>query len=175
VIVAAFDVASVTGVAVGDPRGNRPLCWSVDLGKGRSDDARFSQALLLAHRVIEEHKPDLVAVEAPIGGSTHSMFLIGMAACIRGVATNRGIKVVTYQANSVRKHFLGKALTTRHFPGLSAAKAKGQIKAAVIARCKLLGWDVPDDNAADAAALFSLACASARLEQFPTGGLFRGR
>ena len=170
-IVVALDIATQTGIAVGPP-GGKPKAWSVDLGKGRSEDARFSKALVLTHELIERHRPDLIAVEAAIGGKFASAFLIGVVACVRGVAANRGVPVRSYTSGSVRKHFLGRALAKRDFPALKPAAATKAIKGEVIARCRLLGWEVADDNAADACALWDFACATAGFQTAPSGGLF---
>lgn len=170
-IIVALDIASVTGCAVGSP-GRAPKAWSVDLGKGRSEDARFSKALVLTHDLIERYRPDLIAVEAAIGGKFASAFLIGVVACVRGVAANRGVPVRSFTSASVRRHFLGRALAKRDFPTLKPAAATKAIKGEVIARCRLLGWDVPDADSADAAALWDFACATAGHQTAPSGGLF---
>ena len=170
-IVVALDIATQTGIAVGSP-GGKPKAWSVDLGKGRGEDARFSKALVLTHELIERYRPDLIAVEAAIGGKFASAFLIGVVACVRGVAANRGVPVRSYTSGSVRKHCLGRALAKRDFPSLKPAAATKAIKGEVIARCRLLGWEVADDNAADACALWDFACATAGFQTAPSGGLF---
>jgi Holliday junction resolvasome RuvABC endonuclease subunit len=173
--IVALDVATQTGVCVGNS-GAAPTAWSVNLGKGLSEDQRFSNILKLTHGLIEEHDPDLIAVEAFIGGKNASAYLIGLVACVRGCAANRGVKVVLMFPATVRKHFLGKALTSRDFPGLKQAKAKLAIKERVATQCRAIGWTVPDLDAADAAATWDYACAThARgYQAAPTGGLFRG-
>lgn len=175
-VVLALDVATRTGIAVGCHTG-KPECWSEDLGKGKTEDERFSNVLRLAHELIQEHEPALIAVEAPIGGKTSSMFLVGLVACVRGVAYNRKIPCETVAPSSVRKHFMGKAKTSRHFRGLSHAKAKLAIKQEILDRCLLLKWDVPDLDAADAAATWDYACAKwvRGYEAKPTGGMFDAR
>ncbi len=170
--ILALDVATKTGVAVGGPRSNRPTAWSVDLGKAQSHDRRFSNVLVLTHELIERHKPHLIVIEAPIGGRDASALLIGYVACIRGCAANRGIPIETFTSSSVRKHFLGRALAKRDFPHLNARAATIAIKQAVMDRCRLLGWDVPDADAADAAALWDCARATHGAQTIPTGGLF---
>lgn len=173
--ILALDVATRTGICVMRKGENRPVAWSVDLGAGRSEDARFSAALVLTHGLIEKHKPDLIAIEGAVGGPKASAYLIGLVACIRGCAANRGIPVQSYPINSIRKHFLGRALGVRDFPALKPAAAKKAIKQAVMDRCRLLGWDVPDADAADAAALGDFACACLGAQTIPAGGLFNGR
>lgn len=170
--VLALDIATNTGIAVGKSGGD-PVCWSENLGKG-SDDRRFSNALRLTDRLIREHEPDLVAVEAAIGGKTTSHYLVGLVACVRGCVANRGVPCESMHLGSIRKHFLGTALTTKHFPGLKHADAKKAIKAEVVKRCELLGWEVPNHDAADAAALWDYACAmkAPGYQATPHGGLF---
>lgn len=170
--ILALDIATQTGVAFGCS-GADPECWSEDLGKGMSEDARFSKALSLTHNLIIKFDPDQIAVEAAIGGKNTSHFLVGLLACVRGCAFNRKVPLVVYHASSIRKHFVGKALTTRDFPGVSTAASKRAIKETVMKRCKMLGWTVPDDDAADAAALWDYAQAKMREHQSkPVGGLF---
>lgn len=188
--VLALDIATNTGVAVGDS-GGTPKAWSVSLNEGlalkipgetpqekkfRMDNGRFSNALRLTHGLIETHKPDFVAIEAAVGGAKASFYLVMLVGCVRGCATNRGVKCETFNIGSVRKHFLGKAYTTRDFPELRPAKAKERIKGLVMDRCRLLGWEVEDDDSADACATWDYACATkVQSYQAPAlGGLLRG-
>lgn len=171
-MIVALDIATQTGVAVGEP-GGAPRAWSEDLGKRASEEARFSKALWLTDKLIKEHKPEFLAVEAAIGGREASAFLIGLVACVRGCAYNRNVPVKVYHRSSILKHFVGKALTARDFPGLGKARAKAAIKDTVIARCRLLGWEVDGADAADAAALWDYACALEGAQVAPGGELFR--
>lgn len=171
-VVLALDVATNMGICVGTV-GAAPRAWSLSLGKG-GEDARFSRILTITAKLLSEHKPDLVAIEAPIGGGMKSDYLIGLAACARGVCANRGIRSEICMISSVRKHFLGKNLTAKDFPGKDRAASKRAIKAQVISRCGMLGWYVEDDDAADAAATFDFACAKfCGALSAPHGGLFR--
>ena len=169
-IVASFDIATQCGVAVG-LSGSDPLCWSEDLGKGQSDDVRFSNVLALVDRVIRTHKPEIVSIEAPIGGSKTSHLLVGLAACARGVAKNHKLIVHSYHLKSIRKSFCGRPLQVKDYPGMSVAKAKKAMKAEVVRHAELRGWTVPDHDAADAGALWEFTCAKAGLEA-KVGGLF---
>jgi len=173
--VLAFDIASVTGCAFG-VAGDRPTAWSVSFGKA-SEEERLSKALRMTAAYIARFSPDLVAVEAPVGGRDANALLIGLCACVKGEAARHGVRVVSYFPATVRKHFLGKSLTARDFPALKHAAAKKAIKGAVIARCNLLGWEITDPDAADAAALWDFACSvESRSHQMATvGGLFGGR
>lgn len=172
-IVLAMDISTNTGVALGKP-GAAPKTWVEEFGKrGTSDDARFSKCLEVTSRLIAAHKPDLLVYEAPVGGPKTSHLLVGLIACVRGCAFNRGVRVEGVAIGTVRRHFLGKHFTTKHFPGKSHAAAKAAIKAQVIARCGQLGWRVDGADEADAAALFDFACATwGRSQAAPLGGLF---
>lgn len=152
----AFDTAIKTGVCVGDA-GSRPRAFTVDLGKVEWD-IRFARALRMTERYIAEFKPDLVAIEAPAAGGYQNLDLIGLTVCVRAQAKLMGCKVAVHYPNSVRKHFLGKALKAKDFPALNHSAAKKAIKSQVIARCQLLGWAIEDPDAADAAALWDFAC-----------------
>jgi len=173
--VLAFDIASKSGVCFGRA-GETPRAWSVAFGKG-SDEDRFSKAIRMTAAYIAKFQPDLVAVEEPVGGREASALLIGLCACVKGETARQGVRVVGYFPASVRKHFLGKALTARDFPALNRASAKKAIKGAVIARCNLLGWQIDDPDAADAAALWDFAASmESRSHQMTTvGGLFGGQ
>lgn len=171
--VLALDIATNMGCCFGLV-GSKPNAWSVNLGKA-PDERRFSRLLSITAKLLQEHAPDLVAIEAPIGGGMKSDYLVGLAACARGVCFNRGIRAEVCAISTVRKHFLGKHLTAKHFPGKTHAAAKKAIKVQVIARCGLLGWHVEDDDAADAAAIWDYATATwARAQSAPHGGLFHG-
>jgi hypothetical protein len=156
--VLSLDIATTCGVAFGEA-GATPRAWSVDLGKRLGDRERFSKTISLTRWACERFKPDLIAIEAPIGGKTTSHLLVGMWACAMGEATRIHVPVEKCDISSVRKHFLGKHLTAKHFPHLPAAKAKAEIKRSVMNRCKALGWEVDDHDAADAAAIWDYACA----------------
>lgn len=170
--IMAFDIASYTGVALGCP-GETPRTTVIDLGKERSQEARFAKAIKSARYLLAKHTPDLVVYEAPIGGKIKSDFLIGAAACFRGQFKLSGARVERLQIAKVRKHFLGRHITTRDFPHMKKDAAKAEIKRHVVARCHQIGWKVGSDDEADAAACWDFACATfARAQVPPSGGLF---
>ncbi|MDE4303594.1 hypothetical protein PXK30_09745 [Phaeobacter gallaeciensis] len=186
--ILALDIATQTGIAVGDS-GSQPRAWSISLGeapdrgrlskdaKAALDGRRFSNALKMTQGLIEHHSPDLIVVEAAIGGAKASHYLIGLVACVRGCAANRGVTCKPANLSTVRKHFLGRAISVNDFPYLKSKDAKKKaIKREVLKRCELLKWDVDgDDDAADACAIWDWACAEfARGYQAQPGGdLFR--
>jgi Holliday junction resolvasome RuvABC endonuclease subunit len=127
---------------------------------GKTDGARFSKVLALTSSLIADHKPDMVVAEAAIGGPQSSQFLVGLVACVQGCATIRAVRFETCHLGSIRKHFVGKALTVKDYPHLNKTAAKKAIKQEVIKRCEMLGWNPADDNAADALALLDYALAT---------------
>lgn len=170
--VLAFDIATSTGVAWGTA-GTTPQATTVDLGKGLSEAKRFANVIDAASLHIESYKPDVVAYEAPVGGKDASAYLIGLSACLRGAAALYGYDPEQIWISQYRKHFLGKHLIVRDFPGMTKANAKRQIKATVVGRCKALGWSPANDDEADAMAIWDFACAKHKAHQStPAGGLF---
>ena len=172
--IMAFDIAGHTGIAFGGA-GEIPRSTSVDLGRKKSEAVRYSKMIGLTRKMIAQFEPDLVVYEAPVGGPKTSHFLVGVAACFVGEAHRNGVNIKKLELSSVRRHFLGKHLTSRHFPHLTKAKARIEIKRAVVARCHQLGWDVDDDDEADACALWDYAQAVyGRSQSAPLGELFNG-
>jgi len=74
--------------------------------------------------------------------------LCGLHSIMLGVASNSGVgEIVTASVGDVRNHFIG-----------TRSLKRAQAKAAVVAKCEVLGWRVADDNQGDAAATWSYAC-----------------
>lgn len=160
--ILALDTATNTGVAVGEV-GGQPRSWSVNLGSGPWPE-RYSNMLRLVAAYVERFQPDLVAVEAFVGGPKANANLIGLVACVEGEAFRLGVPTVSYYPATIRSHFLGRG------------RGKGPIKAQVFARCKMLGWDCKNTDESDALALFDFAASmQSRAHQVATvGGLFAG-
>lgn len=161
--VLAFDTATKTGCAFG-VAGTKPKLWSVDLGKV-DWSIRFSKTLRMVAYYIEKYEPDLVSVEQFVGGPKANTDLAGLVACVKGEAHRCGVPVVAYWPSTVRSYFLG---------GVNR-KSKIPIKSQVFSRCRMLGWDVRDTDAADAGALWDYTCSvHSKGHQMTTiGGLFR--
>lgn len=158
--VLAFDTATVTGCAFG-VAGGKPRAWSVDLGKA-AWPVRFAKTLRMTEAYVERFKPDLVVVEAFVGGPKANTDLAGLVACVLGQASRMGCNTASYYPATIRKHLLG-----------TISKSKVPIKSRVYAQCRLLGWDVPDLDAADAVAAWAYACAvHSKVHTNDIGGLF---
>lgn len=159
----AFDTATRTGVAIGSA-GSVPRAFSVDLGK-MDWPVRFSRTLIMTRKLIEEHKPDLVAVEQFVGGPKANSNLVGLVACVQGEATRLGVEVVSYYPATIRRHFLG------------GIRSKAPIKSQVMSKCRMLNWPSDDSDACDALALwdYALAAHSRSFQLASVGGLFVGQ
>lgn len=179
-IILALDLATETGIAIGGP-GQKPFCTTVDLGKRLSDAERFSRAFRMVGFFVKKYQPRAIAIEGVVGGVNRSDFLTGLVACVKCAAFLQGIPVEGHNIGAVRSHFIGRHITSsaaefRHIPAKKRkAAARGAAKAAVMAKCRMLGWTVLDDNQGDAAALldFALSMRSRSHQVTTIGGLFR--
>lgn len=156
--ILALDIATTTGYARGIA-GETPIASSIRFGKpGGDPDLVFRDAILwISGYLKDDPRPDTIIIEAllPAGamqGETTRQTrdrLAGLHACMRGTAKGRGIKeIAAVSVGDVRAHFIG----DRTCP---SARAKTE----VMRRCRALGWEFCDDNAADALAVWSFGCA----------------
>lgn len=156
-IVLALDLATTTGVAVGRV-GDTPKCFSYRFAsKGASKPAIFGKALQWCIAFLREHKPDVIAIEAAlpstfIRGRTNKNtndVLVGLIAIVEAVAYARGIyKIHEHSVSQVRSHFIDTNVC-----------ARDEAKMYTIRKCRSLGWlEAADDDAADAAAIWSYQC-----------------
>lgn len=150
-VIIGLDLATTTGVAVGRA-GEVPMCETKFLGEaGKSQAARFSQMLRLTKSLIEEHRPDLIAIEKPIsagpvGKEARVQMAFGLRGNVLAMANIMGVRCKEYAVQDVRQHFIGE----RNLPRAVA-------KEHVMARCGLIGWSVDNDNEGDAAAVWEYA------------------
>jgi hypothetical protein len=153
--VLALDLASVSGWAVGEP-GAKPLHGSIRFAsKGASHEAIFSSAMQWAEKKIVFHRPSLIVWEAPLAGfkggrTTNDVttILFGLPAVVGAIAYQRGVyDIRKADTRDVRNHFIG----------CNPKRAKA--KPLVMQKCRAMGWEVEDDNEADALATWSYMCA----------------
>lgn len=157
--VLALDIASTTGVCHDDPKyPNVPFFRTFELrGAGGAGEfgPRFAALhtrldVLLDAMIRHNWKPDVVAFEEPLNvrrrqskmSNSTTRLLVGLAAVAECLANIHGIKCYEVNVSTAKAHFGGR--TTDDDP-----------KAAVMARCKQLGWHVKNDNEGDAGALWS--------------------
>jgi Holliday junction resolvasome RuvABC endonuclease subunit len=156
IVILAADLATTTGWAVTDVhRPSVPICGSFTLPKRRFPGdygKRYTELRNQLAGLMYKHKPVMFTIEAalPIGPSRDNAvetfeILNGYCAIAEQVAYEMDVpNFAKIECDKVRKHFIGYAHGKRE-----------ALKAAVIKQCKLLfGIDVPDDNAADAVAVW---------------------
>ncbi len=156
-LVAAFDIATVTGAADGDPKG-KPRCWSWNLREaGDSRPLKLAMLRDYTDRYLAETKPDAVfyerglrlAAAMEIGMSDDTMALLrGAIGVVESCAATARIKrIEAIGVQDARRHLLG--------PGRIP---KGQGKKLVFDRCCVLGWTPKNRDESDALALWSFGC-----------------
>lgn len=153
--ILSLDVATRMGWAFGSP-GSFPRSGSEQLAPAGASNGTIGRGLLrwLAD-FITVSRPAMIYYEVPMdprhmGGKTTfatARILLGLPFLVETIAEARGIfKLREAGVQDVRKHFCGEARPRDK-------------KAAVLARCRQLGWAPSDHNAADALALWDFACA----------------
>lgn len=120
----------------------------------------------MTRRLIEQHRPNLVVIEAPIvtgvvGSADRVSLAMGLRASVLAVCHMRGIKATEYAVASIRKHFIG-----------SGRVKRAEAKRATIEQCRRRGWHVSNDNEADACAVWDFTRAKLGVETPPPNGLF---
>lgn len=155
-LVLAFDPATTTGFAIGEAGGDAvPESGSVRLRTRHEDigTALYNLWFFFHHHIIIQYgKPDWCVIEAPMayGGQKSieaARLSIALPSIIQLVCKRHSISFREAAASTVRKHFIGSARTGD----------RAQTKAAVINRCRALGYIPPfskDDNRADACAVW---------------------
>jgi len=169
--VLALDLTTNTGWAVDRPDGGeKPLIGTHRLPSGGKE---YGYALLaLADWVlsmIEVHKPDVVAFEAPLmfgrGGPTRPTNvdtvrrMLGSASIAEYVATDLDLTVFETDVQTWRRHFVANGRAN---------------KSDVIHRCRLLSWGVLDDNQGDACGIWDYARHCLRAQRLTAGPLYAG-
>ena len=161
-LILALDLATRTGFARGRV-GELPISGSINFGRNgssrnRTGGAIFAAALRWVSQELEpQPRPDLLIMEAmlppdAVRGSTSRALrdrLAGLQGIMKGVAHLRGIgEIAEATVGDIRGHFIG-----------DRSLKRDHAKRTVMERCRALGWQCNDDNAGDALALWSYACA----------------
>jgi len=154
-LILAMDIATVTGWAYGRV-GERPRSGAVRFGSGaQSYGKRMAMGMNWLHDFLTVNEVKYFVYEAPlatslVSGKTNAsttMILFGLVGVVEAVANSHKIySVKSAHLSTVRKHFIG----TGNLPG---ALAKMKVRA----RCRTLGWEFDDHNAADALAVWDYA------------------
>lgn len=148
--ILAIDCATSLGWAFGDSAGD-PISGFVE-SMGPDRDGKYSGCIRWMTNMMNEHKPDRIAIEAPFV-SEHTSFkqmelAYGMQACLLGTARRKGcLKVSQPAVNSIRSVFIPQPPLPK---GEKRPKLDGdQKKLLVRRRCLELGWITEDDTNLD--------------------------
>jgi hypothetical protein len=159
--VLALDCATRTGYAHG-LAGQPPRSGAVRLK--RPDEpvqVAWQNAGFFLRDMFVMDKPDLLVIEAPMhpaGQKSPDAVVLqwGVVAVVSFIAKAYDIRLEEVNAQTVSKHFTGKARWSAQEGGRKAKKL------ATVQRAKLLGYlpeDCADEDRADACAVFDFACA----------------
>lgn len=147
--ILALDLsAKNTGIALGRP-GEKPRLSSVSFAAPDDPYEVAAKAMEWVSLRLKLSPPAWMVAEARIptswGGTNANTTLIldGLAMIMGGAAKLKSIPWRTASVSSVRTHFIG------------VGNLKGEVaKPLVVARCRDLGWEPPNRDAADAAAVW---------------------
>jgi hypothetical protein len=158
-LLLALDAATRTGFAIGEV-GKRPRVGAVRLKKPNEvvQIAWANMGFFLRDLLVLE-KPDLIAIEAPMppgaqGSGDAVVLQWGVFAVATFLAAAYEIRLEAVNAQTVSKHFTGKARWSKAEGGRNAKKA------AAVERAQVLGYitrDVNDSDIADACAVYDFA------------------
>ena len=169
--ILALDIATRTGWAYAGPdqvaawpdvplaaRAHpRPRWGLIDISSAGAGAGRWTRYVDRLTDLLSLTKPAVIVYEAPLSSvgmpNAHTAVILhGLVAFTEYTAARWRIVHRPAHISTVRKHFLGRA------PRDGRAKAK----AAVIDGCARRGWDISNDNIADALAVLDYAIADAR-------------
>lgn len=166
--ILALDLATRSGWACGDA-GETPQHGTFTLPSTGDDVGRFLfEFMRWLKGLIATHEPREIVFEAPILPRETNIATLRKLYSLAGVtevmALDAGIPCSEISAGEVRRAFLG-----QHYPRKAQ---RDEIKRAVIAGCRMHGWNPRDDNDADALATLHVALC-ARNPRFSAESLVR--
>jgi hypothetical protein len=148
--ILALDLATTTGWAIGRPD-RTPRFNSFRIAKPGVERCNVYRSFRIwIEDFTRNHKPKLIVYESPASpmimqGHTNIdtiKRLIGLCEHLEEWCVGTGIELREASVGQVRAHFIGSNMK------------RDAAKAATIARCHELGWDVSNDNEGDACALW---------------------
>jgi len=168
-LIAAFDIATVTGAADG-ASGAKPRSWSWNLGKaGKTRPERLAMLRDYADRYFSENRPTAVFYEKglPVAALFAQVQRFGVQAAFRMGATDETIGFLR-GAIGVLEASASKA-GIPHIEGLDVQAArryltgsgklpKGEGKDVVFDWCRRLGWNPANTDESDAMAIWAMGC-----------------
>lgn len=145
--IVALDISSKTGWAVYDDAAARPLLGTKPLvGWGYDEGTMLEHFRKWLGEFIQKHNPQMAAVERP--------FIPTHGGKVDGVTVSRqhmlcGMAVWAFGAVGIQWHWAPVPQWRSHAFG-SARNNGTDWKVRAKQRCDFLGWEYPDDNAAEA-------------------------
>lgn len=160
--ILALDLALQTGWAIGTTADTKPMSGSIQIARPDASMAKMFSEWRIHLRDFLSLNADvsLVVFESPLlpfmkAGNTNINTirrLIGLAAVTEELLFSLGkYDIREARVSDVRSHFLG---SNRH--------KREEAKMLTIRKCRSLGWEPRDDNAADALALLDYQMAMLR-------------
>lgn len=143
--VLALDLGSATGWACGVP-GSKPLMGVVRPGVAGNYGSIGGGMHTWLWDMVEVHKPGIIVFEAPLpahNGIAAGRIALGLAMMVETVGYQAEVTTRECAVTTVRKRIIGTGRAT---------------KDQVMEWCRAQGWAPPRHDAADAAALWELAC-----------------
>lgn len=111
--------------------------------------------------MLEQHKPARVVYEAPLppnlqGDRETCYITYGLAVAAEACAWRAGIEVFSHSSTTIRSAVIGRAHLTEEE---KRSRPRPTVKTAIVAPwIKAQGWNVPENNAADAVVCWAYAC-----------------
>jgi hypothetical protein len=160
-MILAFDFATVTGWALGNP-GEQPQSGVIRFGaRGTTHGQIAAEAIAWLVELLSEMKPTQIVFEQPLppnftGGHTTlntAIVTMGLPFMMQGIAYKLGLfNVEAVRVSDVRTFFIGSNMKSE------------EAKRLTVERCQSLGFDPKDDNEADALALWCYQCVQIKPE-----------
>lgn len=156
--VLALDLARCYGWCEGEPGAEPRFGSAVFAKQGATQEEIFSGAIreigsrlaAFPPRVLVYEEPELFRLRDGKATKATIEVLFGLPAVVQGIAHRFGVPIIRKAATGdVRKFFIGK----RQLP-------RAQAKIAVVKECRARGWEVRNDDEADACAIWSFTCAA---------------
>lgn len=158
-VIAAFDLATVTGICWGRV-GGKPNLMTWDL-TAYSRPWRFAHFMTYTEHFIIKIKPSRIWYEEPmrlaamsrVGTSDPAVSILrGMIGILEACATRSRIEIKSFTVQAARKHLTGSRTHGRSKSGQNLGKNE------VLRVAKMLGVECANDNEGDAFAGWSYAC-----------------
>lgn len=150
-LILALDPATRMGVCEGRT-GDTPRLSAINFRRDPSDEPEdiYGRATHFLADRLRSNVPDLLAIEQPFPSQRFdtSLISIGLYAIFTGIAHCKGVRTVKAPIQTWRKYFIGRG----NLPG-------PQAKRECLRLCEALGWPAPTHDAAEAAGIWSWACA----------------